>query len=354
MSNSIRARDYLFDNYKALLIILVVIGHFTQPCYENNTFLYILKYFIYAFHMPAFIFISGYFSRREVPFTKIVQKILVPYLAFESIYFFYYADVIHVNNELPFLKPKFSLWYLLALFAWKAVTPYFKKIPHYFLLSIIMGLAIGLVGWNGEILSFARIFAFYPYFLAGTLLDRARLDRFRCASYRICSLTGILWFVFFLVAFAKSPNFRLSFFYGKTGYAEMGQTPLEGIFVRLLCYGIGFFLTYAFAILMTDKETIFSKLGTVTMPIYLFHGLLFKFLEECTAVLRHVNTLPETFLFLTFCVALAFILSWKPLCKFTNYFSSVSLETFFQRLEISDYYLLSDSNYWVVALLDTY
>ena len=29
MSNQTKQRDYLFDNYKAFLILLVVIGHFT-------------------------------------------------------------------------------------------------------------------------------------------------------------------------------------------------------------------------------------------------------------------------------------------------------------------------------------
>ena len=57
-------REYLFDNYKVLLIILVVIGHFIEPCYDQNSFLYELKWGIVAFHMPAFIFISGYFSKR--------------------------------------------------------------------------------------------------------------------------------------------------------------------------------------------------------------------------------------------------------------------------------------------------
>ena len=33
-------REYLFDNYKVLLIILVVIGHFIEPCYDQNSFLY--------------------------------------------------------------------------------------------------------------------------------------------------------------------------------------------------------------------------------------------------------------------------------------------------------------------------
>lgn len=42
-------REYLFDNYKVLLIILVVIGHFIEPCYDQNSFLYELKWGIVAF-----------------------------------------------------------------------------------------------------------------------------------------------------------------------------------------------------------------------------------------------------------------------------------------------------------------
>ena len=60
-----KQRDYLYDNYKAFLIFLVVIGHFIEPAYTNNEFLYTLKWFIFAFHMPAFIFISGYFFKIQ-------------------------------------------------------------------------------------------------------------------------------------------------------------------------------------------------------------------------------------------------------------------------------------------------
>ena len=61
---STKSRNYFLDNYKALLIVLVVIGHFIEPCYENNDFLTILKWVIFSFHMPAFIFISGFFSKN--------------------------------------------------------------------------------------------------------------------------------------------------------------------------------------------------------------------------------------------------------------------------------------------------
>ena len=57
MYETIKQRDNLLDNYKALLIILVVIGHFIQPCYENNNLLYTMKYVIYTFFFPPIKFI---------------------------------------------------------------------------------------------------------------------------------------------------------------------------------------------------------------------------------------------------------------------------------------------------------
>ena len=36
-------REYLFDNYKVLLILLVVIGHFIEPSNDQNPFLYELN-----------------------------------------------------------------------------------------------------------------------------------------------------------------------------------------------------------------------------------------------------------------------------------------------------------------------
>lgn len=322
---SLKTRDYLFDNYKALLIILVIIGHFIQPCYDNNILLYTVKYVIYAFHMPAFIFISGYFSKKDAPWQKSFQKVLMPYFAFELIYYLYYTYCLNLNAELDLAVPKFSLWYLLALFVWKVATPYVKRIPHYFWASVVMGLAIGFLPSGGKILSISRIFTFYPYFLAGTLLDREKLSSLRTELNRMIGISGISAFIVFVALFADSVGFKLNFFYGKTSYAKMGQNPLEGILIRLLCYGIGFFFTYAIAILMKEEKTVFSKLGVESMSVYLFHGLFFKFLEHKTEALDMVNSIPESLLLLVACTALAFVFSWKPLCNFTNSFAKLSL-----------------------------
>ncbi len=325
-----KERDYLFDNYKALLIILVIMGHFIDPCYRNNLFLYSLKYIIYAFHMPAFIFISGYFSKKDASFISSVQKILIPYLCFQTLYYLYYEYILGLDANFIFLVPKFTLWYLITLFAWKVITPYFKKIPHYFLLSVVMGLLFGFLPIEGERLSISRIFVFYPYFLAGTLFNRDKLISLRTKRNQIVAAIGIIIFVVMVVLFTDKIQFKLRYFYGKTNYSNWGLSPQECLITRLFCYIIGFSLTYGIAILMCQRKNFFSSLGSTTRSVYLFHGLFYKFLLNKAGLLHNVNTAVETILLLAFCVALAFIFSLKPFCKFTDFFYNIKLP-FFKR-----------------------
>ena len=321
-----KERDFLFDNYKAFLIILVVIGHFLQPCYKNNNVLNILKIFIYTFHMPAFVFVSGYFSKKNASWKAAVQKMLIPYLAFQMIYYVYYTYGIDINTKWTLEYPKFSLWYLLALFAWKLITPYFRKLPHFFVISLILGIGFGCLEFTGTYLSISRIVVFYPFFLAGMLLERNSLAKWRTNAVRCLSVVSLCVLTWASVYCVRFGDFRISYFYGKASFESLGLTDFEGIWVRLICYGFGFAFTYLFAILMTDKEIRISKLGSSTMSIYLFHGLLFKFLEHKTTILETVNTAPEVLALLLFCVGLTFVFSLAPFCRIANVFSSVSLD----------------------------
>lgn len=328
MGSAQKSRDYLFDNYKAVLIFLVVIGHFTEPCYGNNTFLNAVKWLIFSFHMPAFIFISGYFSRRQASVGKLVQKLLVPYLAFEGIYYLVYTFIIHKETGLYLLYPKFSLWYLLALFVWRLITPYIKKIPHYMILSIAAGLAADFLTLPSNFLSLPRILFFYPYFLAGTLLDRSVITRYRRRPYQIAGGLCVLCFSLYLLLDTGHKELSAKIFYGRYNYDFLGLAPAEGVLIRLLCYGIGFALTFIFALLISEHKTIYSKLGTSTMAIYLFHGLIYNCLKERTNLLENVAGIPESIALIGFCIALTLLLSWSPLTKLTNAVSCFSLSSF--------------------------
>lgn len=54
-------REIKLDNFKGILIFLVVLGHIVGVSKEGVE--NIVNY-IYSFHMPAFVFISGYFSKN--------------------------------------------------------------------------------------------------------------------------------------------------------------------------------------------------------------------------------------------------------------------------------------------------
>lgn len=76
-------RDESFDFIKGFLIFLVVWGHVIQFFYTGNSLENPILIWIYSFHMPLFIFISGYFalytirkSTKECIHTRI-QRILI-------------------------------------------------------------------------------------------------------------------------------------------------------------------------------------------------------------------------------------------------------------------------------------
>lgn len=320
-----KPRDYLFDNYKALLIFLVVTGHFIGPGTPDNSFLLVLKWLIFSFHMPAFIFISGYFSKKTLSPLALIQKLAVPYLVYEIIYYLFYTYVMHKDTTLSLLKPKYTLWYLMVLFFWRFVTPRVKKIPHYMILAVAAGLLIGFSSIENNLLSIPRALVFYPYFLAGTQFERESLDKFRTPKGRTASAVCVLLIAVLLAALALQKIAPLQIFYGRYNYSSMKQGMAGGVLWRLVSYGIGFLLTYGVMILMTERKLFCSCLGTRTMAIYLFHGLTFTYLDYCTAILENVNTFPETVLLLAACAFVTAFFSLKPFSDFTGFVSNLPL-----------------------------
>ena len=320
--NSKNSRDYLFDNYKVILIFLVVVGHFIQPAYGNNLILDALKWMIVSFHMPAFIFISGYFSKRDTPFIVSFRKLAVPYLVYEVIYYLFYTFIIQKDTGLYLARPKFSLWYLMALFAWRIITPYIKKVPHHMVLSVIAGLMIGCSDIPGNFLSIHRILVFYPFFLAGIHFDREFITKYRNVNTQKIAL---LLITIAFGALIPLSQYSAKIFYGRYGYDALGQSALEGIACRIACYAISFVLTYALMFIIHEKETCYSYIGPRTMAVYLFHGLTYNFIKDCTDILEHVDTIGETAALLAACGAMTKLFAAKPLVTFTNNISNLYL-----------------------------
>lgn len=61
-----KKRIYKYDNVKAFLIFLVVIGHMTTDYVSDSHLVRWITLWIYTFHMPAFIFISGLVHKQYI------------------------------------------------------------------------------------------------------------------------------------------------------------------------------------------------------------------------------------------------------------------------------------------------
>src|ERR1044071_6877640 len=85
-----KQRDAFFDNAKYLAIVLVAVGHAWEPLREGSRTVTALYTLVYAVHMPAFIVVSGYFSRgfdgSPQRVRRLITGVAVPYVVFEVAY----------------------------------------------------------------------------------------------------------------------------------------------------------------------------------------------------------------------------------------------------------------------------
>jgi len=113
-------RNKRFDEAKGILILLVVFGHLIEPQISNSLPVRRVYEFIYLFHMPAFVFISGYLfkieSETRTHCVRIIQNLVMPLVMFEAIYEGY-TILTTGRPSVYFLDfaPYWTLWYLLSL-----------------------------------------------------------------------------------------------------------------------------------------------------------------------------------------------------------------------------------------------
>lgn len=158
-------RDPYWDNIKGLLIFLVVFGHCLWEVDGRFVGVHAVLSLIYAFHMPAFAFLSGRFGSRPNAGSR--GSILWLFMAF---------CVVNLTMSLfwgiePVLEPKAHAWYLLALCAWRALTKHVHDRKGVLAVAITATFAIGFFPSVGNTLALTRILAFWPFYAAGYSLS---------------------------------------------------------------------------------------------------------------------------------------------------------------------------------------
>lgn len=173
-----KQRIPLWDNARWVAVTLVVVGHGILKLIGDSDSAYATYLFIYLFHVPVFVAVSGYFSKSGQPGPKqakrLLSDIVLPYLIFETIW-----TLVHwaLSGELSldYATASWTLWYLVALAIWRVALPYLVLLRYPLLIAVVVSIGAGYLSSLDGTLSLARTLGLLPFFVFGWRLRQSSL-----------------------------------------------------------------------------------------------------------------------------------------------------------------------------------
>ncbi len=273
-----------WDNLKFFLIFFVVFGHILDVYAPISDACGQIRFFIYVFHMPLFLFISGLFSKKNIREKRYAN--IVSYL---GLYFVIKLLIFISRWVADGKKPGFYMlsegsapWYAFALFVFSLITIALDKFKPSFVLvlSIIIGCAAGYDGSLGDKLCLSRIFVFYPFFFAGYMANEFEIRKFtqkkwvKLLAVLVIAAGAVIVYFFYNTL----DNYRLLFTGRNSFFKVYGANVPYACLGRLACYFISALVGGAFIALAPESAPSFiTKTGAKTLQIYALHMPL-KFL----------------------------------------------------------------------------
>lgn len=326
----VKQRDYYIDNIKGVFIFLVVFGHLLDFLEEAEiAFATSVRTFIYFFHMPGFIFMSGYlaksFSGKRFKGEKLLgyawlyllfkDSIELLHYVFDRPYFQNGTSRISVMTGLIIFAGLFTLitawaynrfplfqcafiaavvgislvkvnifyvgaapWYLMSLILWhifiyltQHMTPQYVMIA-----SVIMAAVLDYQEEIGKFLSLSRTINFLPFFLLGFYMTREQF--YKIVNNRKLQIFLSAFFVIFMVfVLNNGVAIRKTFgvlLYGVSSYEVLpDQFYSFGPFLTLVWLVIASMLMFAVFMICPKRQSWLSSIGRATISIYVLHRL---------------------------------------------------------------------------------
>jgi fucose 4-O-acetylase-like acetyltransferase len=270
-----KGRSYGFDNMRAFLIACVVVGHLLEICpnFPGKDLMYRV---IYSFHIPAFLFLTGYFGKFQP--RQIFRGLILPYFLLQTLYLLFAQHVLGVRVAMQYTTPYWLLWYLPVCLYCKLLIPMLdtqNKKQQLIVLLLAVALAL-LAGYDCTVsyyLSLSRFLVFLPWFVLGYYCRKhqerllAYLARYR---WLLAAIFGAV--ILFSAAFLANSHFLKDVLYGSYPYARLGyDAALRGMLMLPALAWIGLLLCL-FTGPLNRKLFGISALGHNTLPVFLLHG----------------------------------------------------------------------------------
>lgn len=279
-----KGRLYFYDNAKFILIFLVVAAHFLSPLKPVFPFVRVAWTTINTFHMPAFIFISGFFAKSYISADRTIKVqrtstyvilFLVSQIAVTLFEWFVLGD------RFPFslTNARSSLWFLQCLIIWHLVLPYVARFKPAVAIPAAIGVAL-YIGYETQCANFmalSRVFVHFPFFLCGYYCTQSTVDQLFTWKVRVPLL---LLSAGLITMFSLLPETCV----GKLITSNYSYDTIEGIrsipsgflwSARLAFYVAAFILGATFLSVLPRGRVAYTSLGAHSLSVYILHRFVY-------------------------------------------------------------------------------
>ena len=292
-----KQRIYRYDNIKALLIFLVVLGHMTTDYVSDSHLIRWTTLWIYTFHMPAFIFISGLVHKQYITEERAAlgirgetrmrrDKVLGFFLCGYGLKVF-----LQLSRTLMGQHPLWHWieepgipWYLFVMAEYELLFYLMRridaKVKPWMMIAgaFALSAAIGYFPAVGDAFCLSRMINFLPIYMIGYYLDmksfNAYVEKIRYKS------AGAFIIIVSLIICRMLPwgGYSLrKWFTGRRSYEFLsdffGSTAIScGWLIRLAVWAIAIAITFSVIAAVPDKNLGFiTTIGSRTLNVYFWH-----------------------------------------------------------------------------------
>lgn len=317
-----KTRIYKYDNVKAFLIFLVVIGHMTTDYVSDSHMVRWITLWIYLFHMPAFIFISGLVHKQYITeeranlgikgethlrwdkvagfflcgyglklFLQFTRTLMgqhplwhtfaepgIPWYLFvmaEYEMLFYLMRLIDTGSEVPGRKRAKPWMMITGAFALSAAVGYFPAVGDTFCLSrMINFLPIYMIGYYLDMKKFLSFIQGGRYGDPAEAFDgktRSRRTAIRSFSWLIVIASMAVCFLgkWGIYSWRK-------WFTGRRSYEFLqdyfSYAYSDGWWIRIAVWLVALAITFALIALIPDRDLGYATtMGARTLQVYFWH-----------------------------------------------------------------------------------
>lgn len=317
-------RNFKFDNAKALLIILVVVGHMIDYYDDISDEYKILFFFIYLFHMPLFIYISGLFIKSTVngprfKYEKIISFFLL-YIGLKAATFLIRTYLLG-EEDLQFhtFSEDGTPWYLLGMVMWTMLTFIFKnaKPAVVLFISIIAALLIGYDESARDFFAISRVIVFFPFFLLGYYTNIKKISAIANMN-KLRILSGLIILLSFIVVCLNIDQLYeyRNYITGRHPYIDNEmENSIDGALYRLAFLAWSAVLSAAILFVTPNKKTIFTKIGERTLQVFCLQRISIYLLHyfNIEGILKSFSSNHWLLLYALLAIPLTLILANKSL-----------------------------------------